>query len=79
MLHPAVYDKSLQGITEGNLGELTNKLKGIQAKKDYNYYSPFSVVNKIDEYFENKAGKLGVGVFSVNNTFLTVVEDLGLS
>jgi hypothetical protein len=33
MLHPAVYDKSLQGITEGNLGELTNELKGLQTKK----------------------------------------------
>ena len=78
MLHPTVYDKSLQGITEGNLGELSKTLKGLQQKKNNNYYSPSSVTNKIDEYFENKAGKLGVGVFSVNSTFLTVVEGLGL-
>jgi hypothetical protein len=78
MLHPTVYDKSLQGITEGNLGELSNTLKKLQQKTDYNYYSPSSVTNKIDEYFENKAGKLGVGVFSVNSTFLTVIEGLGL-
>ncbi|NBO22595.1 hypothetical protein EBU94_04545, partial [bacterium] len=78
MLYPKVYDKSLQGITEGRLGELAKELKNLQQKKDYNYYSPSSVTNKIDEYFENKAGKLGVGVFSVNSTFLTVVEGLGL-
>ena len=33
MLHPTVYNKSLQGITEGNLGELANTLKKFQQKK----------------------------------------------
>jgi len=78
MLHPNVLDKSLEGITEGRLGELAAELKTIKETKDFDYYSPSSVTNKIDEYFENKAGKLGVGVFSVNSTFLTIVEGLGL-
>lgn len=78
MLHPAVYDKSLKGITEGRLGELSSKIKNKISKKDYDYYSPFSPIKKTNEYFENKAGKLGVGVFSVNSTFLTIIEGLGL-
>jgi hypothetical protein len=78
MLHPTVYDKSLKGITEGRLGELADELKSKISKKNYSYYSPFSPIKKVEEYFENKAGRLGVGVFSVNSTFLTVIEGLGL-
>ncbi len=74
MQHPYVHEKSLEGITEGNLATLKKELSKFQQKLSPEYYSPSSDILKVEEYFENKSGKLGVGIFSIANTMASVIE-----
>ncbi len=75
MVNTDVWKKSMKGITEGRLTELADNIREHRLKEVSNeYFSPSSEQNKVDEYFENKAGKTGVGIYSVNNTFATVIE-----
>lgn len=74
MLHPVVWEKSLSGIQEGNLKNLAKELSAFEPSLPSEYYSPGSALIKADEFFANQAGKLGVGIFSIANTFFTIIE-----
>ena len=69
-----VYLKMLEGITEGNLTELADQFKKSTFKEDTELPSLSSDRYKIEEYFDNAAGKLGVGIYSANSTFLALIE-----
>lgn len=73
-----VYKRMLEGITEGNLQELANNSKEINPQEDTEMPSPFSDRYKTIEYFDNAAGKLGIGIYSANSTFLSLVEGKNL-
>ena len=73
-----VWEKVLQGITEGNLAELSDHMKMLKPKADTELPSPASDRYKTEEYMSNRASKLGVGIFSLANTFLSIIEEKGL-
>lgn len=69
-----VIGKALRGITEGFLTKLAQDPKLASKLPSLDSYTPNSVVNKYSEYFANQAGKVGIGIMSINNTFFTLAE-----
>ncbi len=73
--HPEVIKKSLEGIGEGKLKDLAQTIKEFFQQGGNRTYLPFSDKEKVMEYFDNAAGKLGVGIFSIANTFFTIIQE----
>jgi hypothetical protein len=69
-----VYEKMIEGITEGNLPTLAEELSKINKKSDTQLPSLASDRYKVTEYFDNAAGKMGIGVYSANSTFFSLIE-----
>jgi len=76
--HPEVIKKSLEGIGEGKIKELASRIKSFFNKDGNANYLPFSDKEKIVEFFDNAAGKIGVGIFSVANTFFSLIQEKGV-
>jgi len=76
--HPEVIKKSLEGIGEGKIKELAARIKNFFNKDGNATYLPFSDKEKIVEFFDNAAGKIGVGIFSAANTFFSLIQEKGV-
>ena len=72
------FRKMLAGVDEGKLKEVADRLKKINKEPDTQLPSLSSNRYKINEYFENQAGKLGIAIFNKINTFLSTIEGLNI-
>jgi len=73
-----LWKKILEGVNEGKLAEVSSTLKTLRPTPDTFLPSMSSDRYKNQEYFANRASRLGVGIFSVGNTFFTLIEGAGL-
>lgn len=73
-----VWKKILEGVNEGDLSEVSSSIKSIRSLSDSKFPSMSSDRYKNQEYFTNRSSKLGVGVFSVGNTFFTLIEGMDI-
>jgi hypothetical protein len=72
--NPTVIKKSLEGIGEGKIKDLASTIKGFFQKDSNATYLPFSDKEKVLEFFDNAAGKIGTGIFSVAITFSALIQ-----
>ena len=72
--NPTVIKKSLEGIGEGKIKDLASTIKGFFQKDSNATYLPFSDKEKVLEFFDNAAGKIGTGIFSVAITFFALIQ-----
>lgn len=72
--HKKVWLKMLAGINEGDLKRLSDESKALNPESDTKLPAMASGRYKLKDWFSNRASKLGVGIFSVNNSFMTLIE-----